>query len=238
MEMLVPATADAVLTDREMGLCLRHYVGCQPVRPWVRESDSPPGLIWHKQKEVARSSEKFADALDASSAPAPLPASNTRWRDRYLQLHLPKATDKSQQRTGASSAAAGAETEREYIVICEDDREAEERSSATPPQRPAESAASASRSRTTASPPPRRSGGGAGISASQGSRASQRHSTGSSVVIVSQPTKKAVDAAAENAQRRRSAPSKSASRGREQGEVDEAGKKRQRTMEEFVYRDT
>ncbi|KPA80389.1 unspecified product [Leptomonas pyrrhocoris] len=240
MSAFLPATADTVLTDREMELCLGHYTSDKPAKAWIAEGDSAPRLVWDAHDELARYSDALTGTSAAASSSAPLPSSNPRWRDQFLQLHRSRTAETAQRRTGAPSASKKAKAETEYVLISEDEgeeQEAKEKFSARPSQKPERSAtrreqlaAVAPRNDTTVSPSPRRSGG---TSASQ---RSQRQSTGSSVVVMSQPAKKAADADAEKSRRGHSATSTSASRWREQADGDEVGQKRQRSMEEFMYR--
>lgn len=244
MRFLIPAVADAVLTDGEMELCLRHYMNDKPARPWIDEGDSAPDLVWDNRKKITRPSDATPSV---STALHPPPPSNVRWRDQYLELHLPKAeVNKSQQRTSTLAAAKAAKPQTAYVLISEDEEEdAKSKKTTSSNSLQLSSAASADIRRgratnDTTSPSPRHStggGGGDGVSRSQDSRASQRQSTGSSVVYMSQPVKKAAgDAVAEKAQRDRSSTSKSAKSRLAQGAGEKVGNKRQRSMEEFMYR--
>jgi hypothetical protein len=240
MRTLAPATAEAVLTDAEMELCLRHYTHNKPAQAWISDGDAAPDLVWDDRHKMKRLSGQLADT-HAEAAPVPLPACNTRFRDQYLQLHYPK------------KALQPSTPAKEYVLISEDDDGDEEGKLSASSSQPStetvagrgQSSTGARRSRkavkaSSTSPSPRCGGtgdGGSSNNASQGSRGSPRPSTGSSVVIMSQPTMKLVDTGVGRGQRSRSpTKSKSTSHSREHEAGDEVGKKRQRSMEEFMYR--
>ncbi|AYU80562.1 hypothetical protein LDHU3_29.1060:CDS1 [Leishmania donovani] len=247
MSQLVPSVAHGVLTDEEYEQCMRHYVTGSASRTWIAAGDTAPDLVWSNSEETARTRRKAASskALRACSNPelgdevlALLP-SNTRYRDQFLKL-APVPTSVP---TAAAHGAVDRAGEKEHVLISEDEQDDHGRRmlllspSASQQQRDVTHLPTKKRA-TSSSPSSRR--GGAGAGSSPASRASQRQSTGNSVVIVSQPSAKITERSPVKASAPKGRPGKltSSSQGRDD-DADaraEVGTKRQRLMEEFLYR--
>lgn len=179
-----------------------------------------------------------------------------RYRDQFIQLcALPQAavaaTEARVAPATASSPARAAprrSPEKVYILVSEgEDEEAEgpeeERSaSKTPASPPSTPSASPPVSQPAPQPAPRpgthrRTAPTKAPRVSASTSPSPRPSTGSSVVFLSQPARKGAGGSPPKAAKGRTSRSKSASRGREHdGGGEAAGAKRQRSMEEFLYR--
>ncbi|KAG5474017.1 hypothetical protein CUR178_04128 [Leishmania enriettii] len=249
MSLLVPSAAHGVLTDKEYQQCLRHYLTGSPSRRWIAVGGTPPDLVWNSREETAFESDKvdFSTKIPrtrsipkAGKSVSGPTLSNVRYRDQYLKLGPGPAPA-----TAAAAHEAASRAGEEYVLISDDKCEQSDNSRNALPSTPSSQQQRAITHMLTkgpaasSSPSPRRSGAGAGSSLA--SRASQRQSTGSSVVIVSQPAGNVAERSSvqAGAPKGRSAGSKSSSRGRCDGAdaVGEMVRKRQRFMEDFLYRE-
>ncbi|CAG9577804.1 hypothetical_protein [Leishmania major strain Friedlin] len=248
MSQLVPSVAHGVLTDKEYEQCMRRYVTGSASRTWIAAGDTAPDLVWSNTEEMAftrRKATSSTKALGACSNPElgdkvlALPPSDTRYRDQFLKL-VPAPTSAP---TAAAHGAVDRAGEKEHVLISDDEQDDHGRRtlllspSASQQQRDVTLLPTKKRA-TSSSLSPRR--GSAGVGNSPPSRASQRQSTGSSVVIVSQPSAKMTGRSPVKASAPKGRPGKltSSSQGRDD-DADarvEVGTKRQRLMEEFLYR--
>lgn len=251
MSQLVPSVAHSVLTDKEYEQCMRHYVTGSTSRTWITAGDTAPDLVWSNSEETARNRRKAASSTKAlrtcndpelgDKVPA-LPPSDTRYRDQFLNLATAPTPAPTPAPPAAAHGSMGRAGEKEHVLISEDEDDHGRRTlllspSASQKQRDVTHLSTKKRA-TSSSPSPRR--GGAGVGSSPASRASQRQSTGSSVVVVSQPSTKMTERSPVKASALKGRPAKltSSSQGRDD-DADarvEVGTKRQRSMEEFLYR--
>ncbi|KAG5473732.1 hypothetical protein LSCM1_04362 [Leishmania martiniquensis] len=248
MSLLVPSAAHGVLTEKEYQQCMRHYLTRSPSRIWIAVGGTALDLVWNSHEEAAHSSEKLAssaEALRTRSCPkgnsvSAAPLSDTRYRDQFLKL----ASDCAPAVPAAAGEAAGRAAE-EHVLSSDEECEKSDHSrsalSLTPSSRQQRVVGhlSTKGAAASSSPSPRCSCTGA-TGSSPASRASQRQSTGSSVIILSQPTRKvlACSPAQTGAPKGRIAGSECSSQGRCDGADTggERGRKRQRFMEDFLYR--
>ncbi|GET90336.1 unspecified product [Leishmania tarentolae] len=246
MSQLVPAIVHGVLTDEEYVQCMRHYAAGPVARTWISSGDTAPALVWSIGEETARKRQTLASSKKAMGTcnnpelddmmPALL-TSDTRYRDQFLKL----APAPSSALPAAAHGAVDRAMETEHVLISEED---DFHVSGTPlslsasqKQRDVMRLPSEERL-TSTSPSPRRSG--ARVGSSPASRVSQRQSKGSRVVIVSQPSRKVTEGSSVKASAPKGRPAKrtASSQGRDDdgGACVRVGTKRQRSMEEFLYR--